>query len=180
MTFYIFAVLAAAGLGIMAAVGDLRGMRISNIVSVLIVGAFLMAYGAAALAGVPVFDPLKAHLVTGAGMLFVTMAMFFARAFGGGDSKLCTAFAVWAGLTGLITFIFYMALAGGLLAVVALALGRLKPFKAPPAGSWINRLQSGERVIPYGVAITAGALVMFAMNGYLSPDIFRAFLGASP
>ena len=176
LTIYILCVVAVLGFGLLCAVSDLRGMRIPNVYPALIAGAFVVAYGAALLADQRVLGHWQGHAVAAALMMLVTFCMYLARMLGAGDSKMASAFALWTGLKGLMVFLFYMALAGGLIAVAALVIGRLRPVKNPRPGSWIDRVQNGERVVPYGVAIFAGVCVAFLENGYLAPSSLGAFL----
>lgn len=73
-------------------------------------------------------------------------------------------------------FLFYMALVGGVLGLVALALRKWKPVKNPAEGSWIARVQAGENKVPYGAAIAAGALASFVELGYFSSEVLSSFL----
>jgi prepilin peptidase CpaA len=94
---------------------------------------------------------------------------------GGGDSKLGTALALWAGLRGLLPFVFYMALVGGILGIAALVLYKLKPFKNPRVGGWIEQAQLGANAIPYGIAISAGAWASFFHTGIVHEQIHEVF-----
>lgn len=177
LIFFLFAVFAALGAGILAALSDLRGMTIPNILSVAIIAAFFAAYGVLWLSGRDdVFGSVSSHLLSVVIVFGVTLAMFMLRAIGAGDSKLASAFALWTGLKGMMPFLFYMALAGGVLGLAALALRKWKPVKAPREGGWIARVQNGENGVPYGAAIFAGALASFVKLGYLGPEVLSSFL----
>ncbi len=142
---------------------DIMSLRIPNTHSVTILLCFVPAY----LATPPVFSPLWHHLAALFLIFAVTYAMFFAGMMGGGDAKLASALALWAGLRGLIPFVFFMSLAGGLLAAVTLVIRKKKPFQNPRAGSWIAEVQSGKDAIPYGVAISVGAWAAFFHTGLI-------------
>jgi prepilin peptidase CpaA len=88
---------------------------------------------------------------------------------GAGDVKLAAAIGVWLGPTGVVEASGLAAIAGGVIAVGVLARrGRLGPFGLSIA-LWVGAVRRGELtkplasnttdVLPYGVAITAGALL---------------------
>ena len=172
---YVMSVVSAIGLGLYSALSDVRGMKIPNGCPLLIVGAFVVAYAVCAVAGADVFQNWKSHGVAALIMLVITVLMYAAKALGAGDSKLGAAFALWVGLKGLYSFIFVMALVGGLVALAALIMSGRKLFPNAPEGSWVARVQAGERVVPYGVAICAGACFAFFNMGLLSPETFQSF-----
>jgi Flp pilus assembly protein protease CpaA len=70
-------------------------------------------------------------------------------------------------MKGLVVFLFYMALMGGLLGIAALVMKKKQPFKNPPEGSWAQKAQSGKSVVPYGIAITFGAWCAFFHTGFI-------------
>ncbi|HEY8191452.1 MAG TPA: prepilin peptidase [Alphaproteobacteria bacterium] len=174
---FLLSVFCAIGLGILSGLADFRGLRIPNIYPLLIACAFVPAFGAAHFGGAGVMGPLWPHLAVGAGMLLVTFIMYSFHIFGGGDSKLLTAYALWTGLVGLLPLVFYMAISGGLLGIVTIFIRKKKPFKSPPEGSWIARVQAGENRVPYGIPIGIGALMAFVELGYLTPETLGRFLG---
>lgn len=179
LVIYVAALLAALGIGVLAAWSDLRGMTIPNLHSALVLAAFPISCGAAWLAGADVFGSVLSHAL-GFGIVFgLTLGLFALKVMGGADSKLASAYGVWVGLPGLAPFLFYMALAGGILAVAALLIRHFKPFKAPAKESWAGQLQNDASKVPYGVAIVFGAFVSFWFLGYLDMDTFAAFLPSS-
>lgn len=177
LVFYIFALVMACAIGARALWSDYNGMVIPNKLVAALPVTFLTAYIAAALAGAeePFMAPLS-HLFSVLVTFGVTFILFALKIFGAGDSKLITAFSFWFGLKNLPVFIFYMAFFGGLLGVIALVIKKKKPFKNAREGTWLNRLQGGEAIVPYGVAITLGAFFAFLKLGYFSPDSFLLFL----
>ncbi|HKD58430.1 MAG TPA: prepilin peptidase, partial [Hyphomicrobiaceae bacterium] len=97
-----------------AAAMDLFTMKIPNAISLLLVLAF---FPMALFAG---FDPwsFAVHLAAGVLMLVVGVLLFIAGWFGGGDAKLMAAVGLWIGADNLLAYALYVALAGGLIAVV--------------------------------------------------------------
>ncbi len=78
--------------------------------------------------------------------------MFAAGLLGGGDVKLLAAGSLWLGATGTGGFLMVTVLAGGLLALVFLALR-------------LARRDGPETALPYGVAIaTAGILATLGLT----------------
>jgi prepilin peptidase CpaA len=143
---FVAAVLAAAGF-------DLATRRIPDLLSVAIVGAFVMAAPAS---GVDLVA-LGRHLLAGA-FVFALGALCFSRGWlGGGDVKLLAACAVWLGWDALFPFALATVMAGGVLAVAVLALRRLPPDwrERPPLS-----VLAAERGLPYAVAIAVGAIVL--------------------
>lgn len=175
----LFCLIVALGLGLAAALSDWRGLIIPNIYPAGILLAFVPAYAAFWFfaQGSDVFEGILSHLA-GFGLVFLgSFALFSFNMFGAGDSKLCSAFAIWVGLKGLSAFIFYMAVIGGVLGLVTIMLKRHKPFPAAREGTWIARAQAGENSVPYGIAITGGALIAFVWLGFFSVDTLLALAG---
>ncbi len=152
MTVTMVALLVVIMLALGAAVHDWRGLRIPNWISLAIVALFACV---AVLAPASV-SPLWPHLAAGAGMLLVTFAMFARGLFGGGDAKLASALALWLGLKGLVPFMMFTGLAGGVLAVAALYIKAKKPFVNVKPESWVAQVQGGRNSLPYGIAIALG------------------------
>lgn len=180
---FVFLAAVALGTGLYAAWSDVRGMVIPNtlplVIAALAVPAGLIAhflYPQTEFFARPLF-----HLAAGALVFAVTFVMFSAKLMGGGDSKLLSAYALWTGLAGLPAFLIYTMTAGFFLGISALAIRKFKPFKNPREGGWIARLQAGEKVVPYGVAIALGAAGSFYYIGYLEPGALAVFVtgGAS-
>lgn len=134
-----------------AAWHDLSTMTIPNWVSIGLAAAFVPAAAAAGLS----MEMIGLHLAFGAVTLIVCATLFYLNVFGGGDAKVIAAASLWTGLAAAAPFMMGMALAGGLLAAVLIALRRMKVTSGRP---WAARLLSPEEGAPYAVAIAAGAL----------------------
>lgn len=176
--FFFFGVLTCIGMCALGAWSDFKGYRIPNIVSVVIVFAFVISYSVTLLMGQAdvAFMPWKSHLASFFIVLMVTMVMFGLKIIGAGDSKMMAAVSLWLGFSGLVPFLFYMSVTGGLLGVGSLLLRKYKPVKNPPANSWIDRAQQGGGDVPYGIAIAVGTVMAFLFVGYFSPDKFAAII----
>lgn len=176
---YLTLIFIVLGVGVIAAHSDVKGMIIPNAHSVIILAAFVPCYALLWLGGYEAaFFPLLSHILSFVLVFVLTVGLFAAKLIGAGDSKLASAYAVWVGLPGLIPFLFYMALAGGVLGVCALVLKKYTPIKDPKPGSWIAQVQGGESKVPYGVAIVIGALASFVKIGYFNVDNFSLFIAS--
>lgn len=175
----VFCMVVALGFGIASAVSDFRSMTIPNLYAGCIVLAFIPAYLADAFTGngLEFFGPWTSHVIAGAVMFVITFLLFMARVIGAGDSKLCSAFALWTGLSGLAPYLFYMAILGAVLGIATKILGSRQLVAAPREGSWIAKSQAGEMGVPYGIAICFGAIVAFYVMGYFSPEKLALLAG---
>lgn len=135
---------------------DVLTMTIPNRICLAFAAAFLVAAPAA---GMPL-DLVMNHVLTGAVVLILGIAMFACGLMGGGDAKLIAAAALWIGGAHMIEFITYTAIAGGGLAILLLAYRSLPLvlFRMP---EWVGRLHQTGFGMPYGVAIAAGGLAVY-------------------
>ncbi len=155
--------------GMFAGIADFRGMKIPNLYSLIIAVCFFAGFLALELAGSnTVFHSFWSHFLGGLILFLLTYLLYALGAFGAGDSKLLTAYGFWFGLQGLPVFIFYVTIIGAVLAFAALVIMRIPVFANMPEGSWIARLKARERVVPYGVAISLGAIIAFCVLGNFS------------
>jgi prepilin peptidase CpaA len=145
-------------------VSDLRRLRIPNAHVLIVMAAFALAY----IVSPEFFGRWWEHLAAFAIVFIVTYAMFAFGMIGGGDAKLGAALALWVGLKGLMPFMFYMAIVGGLLGIAALMIRKNKPFKNCRDGSWVSEVQLGKNAVPYGIAITFGAWAGMFYTGFLT------------
>lgn len=104
-------------------------------------------------------------LITGGIVLVLGMGIFALKIMGGGDIKLLAALTLWTGWSSVtVNFLIYMAVFGGLFAVILLILRKFAfflPLTLP------RILRAGEP-IPYGVAI-ALAFIMVLWDGQIFP-----------
>lgn len=148
----------AAGLTVAAALSDLRRLRIPNRLCGLIAGLYPV-YGLS----LSVTPPWMAAALVAVAVLAVGFALFAVGFFGGGDVKLLAALALWSGTTGILPLLAITAVAGGLMALIAASpLKYLTALASEKCGNLILRdaLLAGR--LPYGLAIAAGGLMMFA------------------
>lgn len=146
----IFALLLVAG-----AAEDSARLRISNLTCLLIL--------AGAIAAVAVVGPDRAvweNLAVFGILLALGIPLFAAGKFGGGDVKLLAATGSWFDLEGGLLMLITVLLAGGVLAVLIIALRTFGWSEA--AQGRVQLLQVGAGV-PYGVAIAVGTLLTTVM-----------------
>jgi prepilin peptidase CpaA len=139
-----------------AAATDLLTMKIPNWLSIGLCVAFVVIAPLSGLSG----QQMLMHLATGALVLIAGIALFALGWMGGGDGKILAVASLWIGFDQLVTFLAYVAIAGGVLAVAILAYRRV-PAGALPLPGWAMRLHDPGEGIPYGLAIAAGALIVY-------------------
>ena len=94
----------------------------------------------------------------GAAFLLVGMLLFWRGIMGGGDVKLLAACVPWLAPTQLPAFLFWMAMIGGILGLVALGVRRM-PLPAKLAEHpWMKTFRGTDK-IPYGLAIGCAGLI---------------------
>jgi prepilin peptidase CpaA len=110
----VLAIAVFAGLLIYAACFDIARMIIPNWVSIALAVSFPVF---ALMQGVAPFT-VGLHLLVGAAVLVVGFFLFHGSIIGGGDAKLLAAAATWTGVAAIAPFLFWMAISGGVMAVV--------------------------------------------------------------
>ncbi len=139
-----------------AAASDLLTMTIPNRISLMLIAAFLVL---APLSGMS-WQIFGQHLATGAAVLTIGIVLFSMGIFGGGDAKLLAAASLWLGVDHLGPFMGYVAIIGGILCTVILAYRRI-PAEALSLPGWAARLHSPKTGVPYGIAISGAALMIY-------------------
>ncbi len=174
MTLFIvvFCMLVALGFGIASAISDFRSMTIPNIYAAGIVLAFIPAYAADYFTGngVEFFSAWSSHLMAAGIVFIISFILFTVRVMGAGDSKLCSALALWTGLSGLAPLLFYMAIFGAVLGLATKIMNKKIVFANAHDGSWIDKSQKGHMGVPYGIAISIGAIIAFYQLDYFSME----------
>lgn len=98
--------------------------------------------------------------------LLVSGTLYLFGWLGAGDSKLFAASALFAGMGNLLLLCAATAIAGGLYALGVLFL---RPKQVLRGMTTAGRADGNLRGIPYGVAISAGALITASMTQFLKP-----------
>lgn len=136
---------------------DLLTLKIPNRISGIMVLAF---FPLALLVGLSATDILH-HVAAGLAFLALGVLLFIPGWFGGGDAKLMAAIALWIGPDNLFPYIFYVALAGGMIATLFSSLRSVPLPRMLLGEAWALRLHRVDSGIPYGIALAAGALLVF-------------------
>lgn len=161
------------GLLVIACVSDVRTRRIPNSL-VLTLALCGLGY---ALAIMSPWAALGRALTGSAVGLALWLPFWLARVLGAGDVKLAAASGAWLGAAGIAEASLLAAVAGGLLAVWALARTSGLRGAARRFGAWMiasrvtgtlaPEVTPRERRVPYGVAIAAGAAVAAWLPGLI-------------
>src|SRR5690606_30912656 len=106
-----------------------------------------------------------AHIAVGIVMLLVGLMVHKAGWMGGGDVKMLIALSLWAGLAALPTLMLGTSMAGAIVALATVALGRRKVFKTATGLAWIDGASAEKPHVAYGIAIAIGAAIMFMQIG---------------
>jgi prepilin peptidase CpaA len=142
-----------AGLLVAAGVFDARSYRIPNWISVALAALFVVA----ALASGHPATGYWPHLALAVGALLVGYLLYLFTGMGAGDAKLAAAAVLWAGLSGLYAWTFFLALSMAVLALGLVAARRIAVATLGPEPK-LRILQRGAPV-PLGVAIAAAAIL---------------------
>ena len=155
-----------AGTMLVAMVWDIATYEIPDTLSVVLVGV-----GSAALLAGPGWSGFAGHGLVALGAFAFGVAMFALGQWGGGDVKFMTASSLWLGWPVLVGYLFWVAVAGGVLGLVVLAFRRCKLPESWAARPWLARLHRAEQGLPYGVALGIGGLMMLgpAVASVLAP-----------
>jgi prepilin peptidase CpaA len=140
-----------------AAASDLLTMTIPNRVSLLLIAGFFIL---AAVSGMS-FEAISWHTLAGLTVLVVAFSCFAFGWIGGGDAKIAAAAALWFGFSYLLDYLVFASIVGGALTLLIVQFRRwpLPPFLA--SQDWLARLHNKNTGIPYGVALAAGALLIY-------------------
>lgn len=122
-----------------AAATDIRSRTISNALNAGIALAAPLYWWAT---GVSLWPGAGLQILFALAVFAAFAGLFAIGAMGGGDVKLIGALALWFPVTPFFSLLTLMAILGGLLTVVMLAIHKLRP-------------REGAIEVPYGVAIAA-------------------------
>lgn len=93
-------------------------------------------------------------------VLALGMALWAPGWLGGGDVKLIAAGALWFGWPDVLAFILFSAAAGGVVALILIALRRISP-ALPVSAEFLGKTPLAQGApAPYAVAIAAGTLIV--------------------
>ncbi len=181
-------ILILAAVLISAAIGDWRHFIISNrtvVITFILFTVFISLQISSPINQRILADPIN-HLLTSlliaAAVLIITTAFFALNIMGGGDVKLMTVIALWAGTSLILPFIFITSLVGGIVTVIAILRYKLNQQSTShlldPSGEAsqiVNPLSSSmaDVKVPYGLGICAGGLAVCYALITKSPALFQ-------
>lgn len=143
---------------------DLFTMTIPNRISLALVAGFAVL---APFAGLGVGD-MASHAGAGLLVLAIGVLLFIPGWIGGGDAKLTAAVALWLGFDNLIGYLFFVALAGGALTILFLKVRATPLPLCVCTQPWAVRLHDRRTGVPYGVALAAGALLVYPHTAWFT------------
>jgi prepilin peptidase CpaA len=148
-----------------AAASDLFSMTISNRIQIVLVAGFFLA----AMAGGLPIEQIGLHVAACLAVLVAGFVCFAMGWMGGGDAKLAAAIALWFGIDfSLLQFLLIGSLYGAFLTFGIIWL-RDQPLPAlARTQGWIVRLHAPKTGIPYGIALSAGALSVFPLTFWMN------------
>jgi prepilin peptidase CpaA len=129
-----------------AAGSDLKYRRISNSLTLLVLVLFALSAFTRLASGYDWSTAVLWPIVSASIIFAIGLGLFAARLMGGGDVKIMSATALFAGPALSLPFVLYVTLAGGVVALATMAHARIKNMDVRTAK------------VPYGVAITFGGL----------------------
>jgi prepilin peptidase CpaA len=150
-----------------AACSDLLTMKISNRVSLLLVGGF---FGLALATGMSA-TVLAAHVGAALTVFAVVFVLFAQGWIGGGDAKLAAGTALWFGFDQLLPYLVWASLFGGVLTYLLIKF-RLMPLPDFLARQeWVERLHRVDAGVPYGIALAAAALMVYPDSPFMAAHV---------
>jgi Flp pilus assembly protein protease CpaA len=170
-------------INVVIGVYDFSFYRIPNI----LLGALLVLYGVFA----PLYMSLESGLIAlgvFAVVLVLGFILYITKMIGGGDAKYLAVTSLWAGFPGVMQLLLMIAIVGGLIAIFYLFfrdhIGRLSDWlwgqiqkgeERSPLLQYVwtgsgagpergERENISSRMVPYGIAIAIGAIIMMNLS----------------
>lgn len=162
LVFFVF-----PGLVVLAATMDMFTMTIPNKLCLALVAAFFVAVPFAGLPLITVGWHVAAALIA----LTVTFLLFASGVFGGGDAKLTTGIVLWLGPTYALDFAILAAILGGLLTAFVVISRSFPTYTAAINAPWAVRLLSSDVGVPYGIALSSAAMIVFTKSAWFTAAI---------
>lgn len=151
-----------------AAIYDATTLTIPNWISLVLVGLFPIV---AVCSGTD-FTAVGIHLAIGFGALLAGMILFAFNLIGGGDAKFFAAVSLFVGLSDLASYVVIVVFAGGALALLIVGAKRLDVFGV--SMDWFLARTRNGSVIPYGIAIAFGALMVLPETQLFATALIQA------
>ncbi|MDZ5696205.1 A24 family peptidase [Chelativorans sp. M5D2P16] len=150
-----------------AGLKDVKTMTITNRLVLLLAGAYALF---APVAGVGL-DGMLTSAAAAAVVLTGTFLLFAFGWIGGGDAKLAAVAVLWLGADQAFTYLLYVSVAGALLTLALIQFRRLPLPAFLQRTEWTGRLHEASFGVPYGVALSAAALLLLPESPFFSAMI---------
>lgn len=149
------AILVFIGFLIHISINDIRFFTITNKTNLaLMICFFVFAF----LMGLK-NNIIVSHVLIGIIAFIIGFILFYFGVWGGGDAKLLGVLGLWIGVVPIVNFTYYTALFGGLLALILLISRKIvKKTGLPSKPKWLRQILRNTNAIPYGVALSLGAI----------------------
>ena len=147
-----------------AAASDFLTMTIANRVSLILIAGFVVL---ALLSGFSGAEMLW-HAGAGAMVLAGAFACFACGWIGGGDAKLAAVTALWLGFAHLFDYLVYASLFGGALTLAIVQFRHMPMPRLLVGREWAERLHREGGGVPYGIALTAAALLIYPQTEWMT------------
>ena len=148
-----------------AALSDITIYRIrNNLVLTLLVGYAVLA----PVVGFTHQEMLRSLAAAGVVLLF-TFALFAVGWIGGGDAKLASVTTLWLGADKAPSYLLFLMLLGGVLAVLVYLFRALPLSQRVANTAWVAQLRASDKgnKLPYGVAITMAGLCVLPSSRWM-------------
>jgi prepilin peptidase CpaA len=147
-----------------AASSDLLTMTISNRVSLILLGGFVVLAVVTGMSAATLATHVGAAL-----LVFAIVFVMFAQGWiGGGDAKLAAVTALWLGFDQLLAYFVYASIFGGLLTFLMLRFRFLPLPSFLARQEWAQRLHRMDSGVPYGIALAAAALLIYPQTVWMA------------
>ncbi|MBY0502087.1 MAG: prepilin peptidase [Alphaproteobacteria bacterium] len=174
-------------INVIIAVYDFSFFRIPNLLLAMLLGIYIIV--------APFYislEDISSSLIIFAVVLIISFALFSFKFIGGGDAKYIAVSSLWVGAQGILPFLLIVSIIGGALALPYLFLkdhmGRCSDWvwiqiqKAETRYSFLQYVWAGSgigpemgkrenissRMIPYGIAIAGGSILMMVYEPLLT------------
>lgn len=152
---------------IYAAISDAGSMTITNHTSLVIMVAFALATPMA-WESWAVFGE---HMLVGLAFFVAGFVMFAVGGLGGGDAKLMAATGLWWTAADALPYIAYVTIIGGAIALFLLLFRSYVPVRVTTS-AWVGRMFKETKKMPYGLALSAGALLVLPGSDIVQRSLF--------
>lgn len=157
--------MAVAAVITVAAVYDAATLTIPNWIS----GVLVVLFPVVAICSGSEFTSVGLHLAIGFAALLAGMVLFAFNFIGGGDAKFFAAVSLFVGLPQLADYLLMVTLTGAAIALIIIGARQVALFGV--SMDWFLKFTRGGSVIPYGIAIAAGALVVLPQTAIFAAAI---------